>query len=235
MAIGACINCYHEALGSTAPITADGRMIGLGPAYAERRCHDAVRAAGLKPLQPSDLLDTVAAHLQAGKIVGWFQGRSEFGPRALGHRSILTRPFPAEMKDYLNARVKFREPFRPFAPVIPIERAREFFEMEYESPYMMHACPVQADKRETIAATVHVDGTCRVQTVSEANLPLFHGLLKAFEKRTGVPVILNTSFNVKGQPIVETPEEAVQCFLSTNIDVLVMENMIVEKGEGQAG
>ena len=164
----------------------------------------------------------VAKELATGKIVGWFQGGSEFGPRALGNRSILAAPFPASMKDHINERVKFREEFRPFAPAVISEKYSENFDLRQESPHMLIACKVRKEKKKEIPAVVHVDDSCRVQTVSISNNREFRNLLDNFYSMTNCPVVLNTSFNVKGQPIVNTPKQAFDCFKSTKIDSLVM-------------
>lgn len=227
-AIGACI-LDHLNSGDTSKIKSMQRKIGLGPEYSEEEINSAIKQAGVTATKCDDYLDKVAQFLNDGKIIGWYQGRSEFGPRALGNRSILTRPFPVAMKDTLNARVKFREYFRPFAPVILKERVEEFFELDFESPYMMHAVKVKSEYAKKIAATVHVDNTCRVQTVTKEDREVFYELITKFEKLSGVPVVLNTSFNVKGQPIVETPLEAIESFLSTNIDILVLGSNIITK------
>jgi len=163
------------------------------------------------------------------KVVGWFQGRSEFGPRALGNRSILADPRNPAMKDVLNARVKFRQAFRPFAPIVLAERASEIFEGNEESPFMLLAKGVNPAWRDKIPAIVHVDGTARVQTVRRDQNERLYLLLQEFDKLTGVPVLLNTSFNIKGEPIVETPADAMRCFLSTGIDYLVLHDMLIEK------
>ncbi|MEA2891641.1 MAG: carbamoyltransferase, partial [Bradyrhizobium sp.] len=163
------------------------------------------------------------------RVIGWFQGGSEFGPRALGNRSLLADPRKAEMKDILNSRVKHRQPFRPFAPIVLVERAKEIFEGEEDSPFMLIAKPVRPEWRDRIPAIVHVDGTARVQTVSQDTNPMLYRLLKEFEALTGVPVLINTSFNVKGEPIVETPQDAVVCFLTTGIDNLVLHDMLISK------
>jgi carbamoyltransferase len=167
--------------------------------------------------------------LSEGKVVGWFQGRSEFGPRALGNRSILADPRTPEMKDILNKRVKFRQAFRPFAPIVLYERAEEIFEGTEDSPYMLIAKRVRPEWREKISAIVHVDGTARVQTVREETNAILYRLLKEFEALTGVPVLVNTSFNIKGQPIVESPADAMECFLMTGIDCLVLHDMLITK------
>jgi carbamoyltransferase len=168
--------------------------------------------------------------LAQGNVFGWFQGRSEFGPRALGNRSILADPRTAEMKDKLNKRVKHRQAFRPFAPVVLAERAHEIFECDgRDSPFMLLAERVRPEWRERTRAIVHVDGTARVQTIrQDQNEPLYR-LLKEFDAITGVPVLVNTSFNVKGEPIVETPEDAIHCFLTTGIDYLVLHDVLMAK------
>ena len=171
----------------------------------------------------------VSNYLEKGKIVAWFQGGSEFGPRALGNRSILCRPYPKEMKDHLNIRVKFREEFRPFAPSVLSEYQKDFFHINQDSPHMLMACKIKKDKKKIIPAIVHIDGTCRVQTVKKDINKKFYNLIKEFYKITSVPVLLNTSFNVKGQPIVNTPLQAINTFKSTNIDILVIDDYIVSK------
>ncbi|HET9586798.1 MAG TPA: carbamoyltransferase C-terminal domain-containing protein [Bradyrhizobium sp.] len=163
------------------------------------------------------------------RVIGWFQDRSEFGPRALGNRSLLADPRKPEMKDILNSRVKHRQAFRPFAPIVLAERMKEVFEGDEDSPFMLIAKPVRPEWRDKIPAIVHVDGTARVQTVREATNPMLYRLLKEFEALTGVPVLINTSFNIKGEPIVETPQDAVNCFLTTGIDHLVIHDTVVSK------
>jgi carbamoyltransferase len=163
------------------------------------------------------------------KVIGWFQGRSEYGPRALGNRSIIADPRRPEMKDILNSRVKHRQPFRPFAPIVLAERAREIFEGDQDSPFMLIAAPVRPEWREKIPAIVHIDGTARIQTVTEDTNPVLYRLLKEFDALTGVPVLLNTSFNVKGEPIVETPRDAMACFINTGIDHLILQDTLVSK------
>ena len=176
-----------------------------------------------------DICADTARVLAEGQIVGWFQGRSEFGPRALGNRSILADPRQAQMKDHLNQRVKHRQSFRPFAPIVLAESATEIFEGDEDSPFMLIAKPVRQEWRSKIPAIVHVDGTARVQTVRQETNPMLYGLLKEFAALTGVPVLLNTSFNVKDEPIVETPGNAMACFLGTGIDYLVLHHMLIAK------
>jgi carbamoyltransferase len=180
-----------------------------------------------------DAPQLAAQMLSEGKIIGWFQGRMEMGPRALGNRSILADPRTAEMKDLLNARVKFREGFRPFAPSVLEERSAEWFETGYPSPYMILVYDVLPEKRALIPAVTHVDGTGRVQTVSRKHNPRYYRLIEEFGKITGVPVVLNTSFNIRGEPIVCSPADAYRCFMATEMDALVMENCLLLKSEQQ--
>jgi carbamoyltransferase len=175
-----------------------------------------------------ELCRVAAGRVAEGKVVGWFQGRMEFGPRALGNRSIVADPRRAEMKDILNSRIKHREPFRPFAPSILLERVGDYFEETHPSPFMLMAYKVKPERRSVIPAPTHVDGTGRLQTVSREENPRYWRLIKEFENLTGVPILLNTSFN-ENEPVVCTPEEAVDCFLRTKMDVLVIGNYVVEK------
>jgi carbamoyltransferase len=176
-----------------------------------------------------DICKESAKLLAEGHVFGWFQDRSEFGPRALGNRSILADPRKPEIKDKLNSRVKFRQAFRPFAPIVLLERAAEIFEGDDESPYMLRAKRVVPAWRDRVAGIVHVDGTARVQTVREDTNPKLYRLLKEFEALTGVPVLVNTSFNVKGEPIVEAPADAMNCFMNTGIDYLALHDMLISK------
>src|SRR5262249_5797681 len=178
----------------------------------------ALQEAGLayRRMEGEGLLTTVGADVAARKIVGWFQGRSGLGPRALGNRPLLADPRDEAMKDRLNARGKHRGPFRPFAPAILQERAAEFFEIEQFDPFMTMAPRVRPDKATLIPAAVHVDGTARIQTVDRASNPRFYGVIEKFADITGIPVILNTSFN-RQEPIVARPEEAISCYLRTHM------------------
>jgi carbamoyltransferase len=171
----------------------------------------------------------MARCIDDGCITARFAGRAEHGPRALGNRSILCDPRPATMKGYLNERVKHRESFRPFAPAVLEEDAAEWFDIAERSPYMLRVVQVRPERRDQVAATVHVDGSCRVQTVGAAENPGFHELLRAFKALSGVPVVLNTSFNIAGKPIVETPRDAVECFAGTDIDVLALGPVLLSK------
>lgn len=187
----------------------------------------------LKPSSKSELIKRTARLIADGKIVGWFQGGSEFGPRGLGHRSILADARRAGMKDLLNTRVKRREDFRPYAPSVLLECADSYFDMPCPSPFMLLVAEVKKHKRDEIPAVIHVDGTARVQTVTKAENGIFYDLIKEFWRLTNVPVVLNTSFNTNGQPIVETPEEAIKVFLRTEMDVLVLGDYVLQKGKGR--
>ncbi|MCB9475407.1 MAG: carbamoyl transferase [Deltaproteobacteria bacterium] len=201
-----------------------------GPEYSQEDMEQALRDRGLMVHQPDDPADAVAAHLADGKIVGRFAGRMEIGPRALGHRSILADPRTVAMKDHLNARVKHREAFRPFGPSVLAERAAELFDTQgCDAPFMLQAFDVRPEWRDRLGAVTHVDGTARIQTVSAERDPDYDALIRAFDQRTGVPCVVNTSFNVMGEPIVNTPEQAVECFLSTGIDILALGPYVVAK------
>ena len=176
-----------------------------------------------------DRAATAAKMLAEGHILGWFQGRMEFGPRSLGNRSILADPRSEEMKARVNAEVKHREAFRPFAPVVPLARAGEYFDLAVESPFMLKVCDVRERARSRIPAVTHVDGSARVQTVHPAANPLLHELLERFGERTGIPVLLNTSYNVMGEPIVEHPADALRCFWGSGLDALIIGPYLVEK------
>lgn len=174
------------------------------------------------------LAEEIAAMMERGRTVGLLRGRSEMGPRALGHRSILADPRSTSMKDHLNAKVKFREAFRPYAPMVLAEHATEIFDLIQPSPFMLLACDVRAKYRALLPAITHVDGTARVQTI-DSQEPFLRALLIAFYRRTGIPVLLNTSFNLAGEPIVETPEDAIRAFLSCGLDALVLEGAVIAK------
>ena len=201
----------------------------LGPDYSDAEIQAAICAHKL-PFEKIENPSACAAELLSqGKVIAWFQGRMEFGQRALGARSILANPRRAEMKDIINAKVKFREPFRPFAPSVLEENANDFFHCTSKVPFMTEVYDVREEKKIIIPAVTHVDGTARLQTVSKSVNPLYWNLIKQFGERTGVPVVLNTSFNVKGQPIVNTPTEAMETFLKTDIDALICGNFLVAK------
>jgi len=200
----------------------------LGPSYSSQECEKALKEKNLsyEKLPENALLERTARSLAEGKLVCWFQGRMEWGPRALGNRSFLADPRREEMKDIINLRIKQRESFRPFAPSVLEEKSSEYFEHPGISPFMLYACAVRPDKKSVIPAVTHVDGTARPQTVDRENNPRYWKLIKEFEKITGVPVLLNTSFNIQ-EPIVCTPGEAITSFLSTNTDCLVLDDLFV--------
>ena len=202
-----------------------------GPGVRGRRDRGRARA---RPASTAERLDddalfpTVAERIAAGDVVGWFQGRMEFGPRALGNRSIVADPRRTDMKDILNARIKHREPFRPFAPSILADATGEWFDQDYPSPFMVLVYKTKPDKRDKIPAVNHVDDTGRLQTVERDVAPRYYRLIEEFEKLTGVPVVLNTSFN-ENEPIVMTPAEAVDTFVKTHMDLLVLGNHVVRR------
>jgi carbamoyltransferase len=226
--IGAAYQIYHKLSKNNNKHVL--RHIYLGPEYSDESIEKILVKYKLKYSKSSDISKKAAVYLAENKIIGWFQGAMEGGPRALGNRSILASPINPDMKDIVNSKVKHREPFRPFAPAVLFENKDDFFEMEgLESPYMLFALPVKEEFKSKIPAVVHVDGTARVQTVKHNDNPGFYTLIKEFALITGVPVVLNTSFNVRGVPIVCSPEDAVKCYLSTNIDVLCLGNYVIEK------
>jgi carbamoyltransferase len=189
-----------------------------GADWTEAEQAAALAGTGLAVRQVADPASEAARLLADGRIVGWFQGRAEIGPRALGARSILADPRRAETKDIVNARVKRRESFRPFAPSVLDEHGADFFESYAPNPFMLLVQPVRPERRAQIPAVIHVDGTARLQSVTATEHPLYHRLISRFAAHTGVPVILNTSFNLRGEPIVHRPAEAVGDFLNSEID-----------------
>ncbi len=233
IAVGAAYHVWHQGLGR-------GRGFEMGhaywgPEYGEDECAAALAAAGLdaERLDEDALVSFVAERIAAGDVVGWFQGRMEFGPRALGNRSIVADPRRPDMKDILNARIKHREPFRPFAPSVLAEETGEWFEQDYTSPYMVLVYKTRPEKRELIPAVNHVDDTGRVQMVTREASPRYHRLIEEFARQTGVPILLNTSFN-ENEPIVMTPEHAIDTFLKTRMDVLVLGSSVVRRSGGGA-
>jgi len=230
LAIGAALHAYSATLQQ--PRRYQMKNAYLGPEFSDARIEADLKQAHLsyRKLEREPLLDAVAEQIAAGNVVGWFQGRMEWGPRALGNRSILAHPGLPDMKDVLNARIKHREWFRPFAPSILVERQSEYFEYDHPSPFMLHVYKIRPDKRAQLSAVNHVDDTGRLQTVSREENPLYYDLIRAFERRTGIPVILNTSFN-ENEPIVCTPGEAIDCFQRTRMDVLAIGSYLVLKAE----
>ena len=221
LAIGAALHTYHAVL--ERPREHQMNHAYLGPEFSESQIESALNSAGIKyqRLAREPLLDAVSDQMVKGDVVGWFQGRMEWGPRALGNRSIVTHPGLPNMKDVLNARIKHREWFRPFAPAILAEAQHEYFEHDHPSPYMLHVYKIRPEKRKSLCAVNHVDDTGRLQTVTREENPLYYDLIQTFGRKTGIPVILNTSFN-ENEPIVCTPQEAIDCFRRTKMDALAI-------------
>jgi carbamoyltransferase len=250
-AIGAALAAYHEYAGNERRVVRPDAMRGayLGPRYTTSDARAVLDRLGApyESLEGEAVVDRCADLLAAGKVVGWFQGRMEFGPRALGGRSILGDPRSPTMQSVLNLKIKYRESFRPFAPAVKAESAGDWFDLDRASPYMLLVAPVSERRRipandtgltglarlkqlrSTIPAVTHVDHSARVQTVHADTHPRFHALIDAFERRTGCPVLINTSFNVRGEPIVCTPEDAYRCFMGTEMDALAIEDVVVLK------
>lgn len=255
-AIGAALAAWHVELGNSREIVTPDAMQGsyLGPQFAQEDIERSLKSCGARfeSVSTPELIDSTARALADGKAVGWFQGRMEFGPRALGSRSILGDPRSATMQKTLNLKVKYRESFRPFAPSVLREDVSSWFDIDADSPYMLLVAPIRDRiriamtpeeqalfgidklnvKRSEIPAVTHVDYSARVQTVHRETNPRYYELLKKFKELTGCPVLVNTSFNVRGEPIVCTAEDAFKCFMGTDIDVLVCGNSILRK-EGQ--
>ena len=227
IAVGACYLAHRSRVSDYAPQKMHDFYCGYRAETEQIR--QAIEASNSQGTVPDDLYESTVDLLMEGKIIAWYQGPAEFGPRALGNRSILCRPFPQEMRDHINNNVKFREEFRPFAPSILAEFVSEYFQIDQESPHMLMAVEVKPEKKNIIPAVVHIDNSCRVQTVSAKNNKRFRQLLEVFYARSGIPVLLNTSFNVKGQPIVNTPKQAIECFESTNIECLVIGDYLLDK------
>ncbi|HEY7060821.1 MAG TPA: carbamoyltransferase C-terminal domain-containing protein [Chloroflexota bacterium] len=227
-AVGVAYYIYHQGLGQPRKFVME--RAGTGPAYADDALAEALACYNLSAevLDEAALCEEAARLIAAGNVVGWFQGRMEWGPRALGQRSILADPRRDDMKDILNARIKHRERFRPFAPSVLLEATGDYFDQDYPDPFMLKVYNVRPEKQALIPAVTHVDGTGRLQTVDRATAPLYWQLIKAFEGQTGVPVVLNTSFN-ENEPIVCRPEEAIECFLRTRMDALALGNRLVVK------
>jgi carbamoyltransferase len=253
-ALGAALFVSHQLLGAKRQPASDAAL--FGPSYSSAEVRATLDAERVKyrhfPNEP-ELLAMVASEIAAGKVVGWFHGRMEFGPRALGARSILGDARSTEMQARMNVRIKFRESFRPFAPSCLAEDAAEWFELDRESPYMLLVAPIRASKRTPLTAAqraalqdpdlrkrvnvprselpaiTHVDYSARIQTVTEARNGRYYRLLREFKRQTGCGVIVNTSFNIRGEPIVCTPADALRCFLACDMDVLVLEDCVLKK------
>jgi len=255
-AVGAALAVWHQFLGQARKLNGSRDLMEgayLGPAYAQAEVEKRLKAAGANftALPDADVIEKTAASLAAGEAVGWMQGRMEFGPRALGARSILGDPRSPTMQKTLNLRVKYRESFRPFAPAVLREDVSDWFELDADSPYMLLVADLKRERRRRmtneqeqlfgidklnvvrsdIPAVTHVDYSARVQTVHADTNPRFHALLERFKSKTGCPVLVNTSFNVRGEPIVCTPEDAFRCFMGNEIELLVVENCMLRKTE----
>jgi carbamoyltransferase len=255
-ALGAALFTWHQYLGNER--TADGKKDSqhgsyLGPEFNEDYLAGFLKKKNIphSKITEKELPGKVADLINGQKVIGWFQGRMEFGPRALGNRSIIGDARSAKMQEIMNLKIKFRESFRPFAPSVLKEKASGYFDIDRESPYMLLVAPVRKEirreispdeqkltgiekllaVRSSIPAVTHVDYSVRLQTVSREDNPLFHALIEKFNEKYGCPVIINTSFNVRGEPIVCTPEDAYLCFMRTNMDYLVMGNFLLEKQE----
>ncbi len=224
--LGSTLWHHHQVLGKPRGFELKSPFYGVE--YSDAEIERALTDAGLswEKMEEAPLLKRVAKEIADGKIVGWFQGKFEMGPRALGNRSILADPRRPEMKDIINARVKFREGFRPFAPAVLAERIGEYFEIDQPDPFMTIAPKVRPEKAHEIRAVVHADGTGRIQTISRDVNPRYYGVIEEFAKITGVPVMINTSFN-RQEPIVARPSEAISCFLRTDMDLLVLGDYFV--------
>jgi carbamoyltransferase len=253
-AVGAALTAWHQLQRQprTSKVSGDSMHGGfLGPAFSndDIRSFLAAQEAPYTRLEDELLFVRVADELAAGKVIGWLQGRMEFGPRALGARSILGDPRSPRMQSVMNLKIKFRESFRPFAPSVLRERLSDYFDLDTDSPYMLLVAPLRAERRKPmphnrgdlwgiellnvprsdIPAVTHLDYSARIQTVHQDTNPRYYALLKAFEAKTGCGVLVNTSFNVRGEPIVCTPTDAFRCFMRTEMDFLVLENFLLDK------
>jgi carbamoyltransferase len=228
--IGAALYVWHQLLGK--PRSFVMRHVYYGPRHTDHEIESALKTAGVtyQRLNDDALVDQTAREIAEGKIVGWFQGRMEFGPRALGARSILADPRSKDMKDTLNRRIKHREPFRPFCPSVLAEEVGNYFETDYPSPFMVQAYLIKPAQRERIPAVTHQDGTGRLQTVEREVNPQFWALIRRFGDLTGIPLLINTSFN-ENEPIVHTPTQALDCFLRTKMDVLAIGPFMLQKSD----
>lgn len=252
-ALGIALYIWHQALNSSRKVNGSDSMKGsyLGPKFDTEtiRTYLQKNEIPFREYGDNELVETVAKYLKDEKVIGWFQGRMEFGPRALGGRSVIGDARSKKMQSVMNLKIKYRESFRPFAPSVLREKVSEWFEMDTSSPYMLLVAPVKESRkiemteeqkelfgidllnipRSDIPAVTHVDYTARIQTVEKTTHPRYHALLESFEKQTGCPIIVNTSFNVRGEPIVCTPEDAFRCFMRTEMDYLVLGNCILDK------
>jgi len=254
-ALGGALAVWHKELNKPRTVNPNDSMKGsyLGPSYEQNSIEKELSDCGAKfdSVTEDEIIEQTSQALEDGKAIGWFQGRMEFGPRALGGRSILGDPRSEKMQKILNLKVKYRESFRPFAPSVLREDVTEWFELDYDTPYMLLVGDVKKDKRikmtkkeeslfgidklnikrSEIPAITHVDYSARIQTVHKETNPKYHALIAKFKEKTDCSVVVNTSFNVRGEPIVCTPEDAFRCFMGTELDVLVVGNCILKKGQ----
>jgi carbamoyltransferase len=255
-ALGAALAAWHAEGNETKPVSTKADIMNgalLGPEYSDAEIEETLRNHGAKyqRLATADLLEATVKLLQEGKVIGWFQGRMEFGPRALGNRSILGDARSPRMQSVMNLKVKFRESFRPFAPIVRRERVADYFDLTEESPYMLLVAPVRQElrlpvpagvkglellkeKRSTLPAVTHVDYSARIQTVARQDNALLYELLCRFERATQCAVLVNTSFNVRGEPIVCSPDDAYRCFVHTEMDYLALGNFLLDRAEQPA-
>ncbi|MEW6007923.1 MAG: carbamoyltransferase C-terminal domain-containing protein, partial [bacterium] len=236
-ALGAALHTYHSLLGKERSFVMGHAFWGKEYSFGEIKEFLDKNNIPYEYIEDDEkLFERIVGYLQNDRVVGWFQGRFEWGPRALGNRSILADPRKAKMKDIVNIKIKFREPFRPFAPSVLVEETNKYFDLSnpslhYPARFMLYVVDVLEDKRDIIPAITHVDGTGRLQTVFKETNPRYYRLIEKFKRATGIPLVLNTSFNLKGEPIVNTPENAFNTFSKSGMDVLVLEKFIVRKNE----
>ncbi len=255
-ALGSALFTWYQIMGNPRKVRKQDAQKGsfIGPSFSESKIRDFLQLSKAKYTEYNDedsLAKNIAELLAEGKVIGHFAGRMEFGPRALGNRSIIGDPRNPDMQTKMNLKVKFRESFRPFAPSCLIENTNEFFDLDHESPYMLLVAPIKENRRikmnedqeklfgpdklkqlrSDVPAITHIDYSARIQTVDAETSPRFHRIIKAFHKLTGYPLVVNTSFNIRGEPIVGTPQDAYRCFMYTDIDVLILENCICNKEE----
>jgi len=234
-ALGAALWAYNTLLGKPRNFRMDHAYWGRSYGASEITTFLQSNKIPYHLIENEDqMLDQVVERLMGGKVIGWYQGRFEWGPRALGHRSIIADPRNPDMKDIVNSKIKFREPYRPFAPSVLAESAEKYFELphatsHYPARYMLYVVPVKPEAQSTLPAITHVDGTGRLQTVFKDQSPRYYKLIERFGQATGVPVILNTSFNLRGEPIVTTPANAFNTFIKSEMDSLVLDNYLIEK------
>ena len=236
-ALGAALYVWHLMLQKPRSFVME--HCRWGAQYPEGEIRQCLERSGVSFQQYGDddrLLDRTVAALESGKVVGWFQDRFEWGPRALGNRSILADPRRADMKEIVNTKIKFREPFRPFAPAVLAERVGEYFEgqdldQSYAAQFMLVVAQVRENKRAVIPAVTHVDGSSRLQVVRRETNPRYYRLIERFAEATGVPVLLNTSFNLRGEPIVASPADAMKTFAASGIDLLVLDRFVAQKAQ----